>query len=40
MNKEKSVYLQGINELLEDCTDNQLAVILNVLKESVPFLKE
>lgn len=39
-NKEKNVYLQGINELLENCTDNQLAVILNVLKESVPFLKE
>ena len=38
--KEKSVYLQEINTLLENCTDNQLAVVLNVLKESIPFLKE
>ena len=38
--REKSVYLREINELLGPCTDNQLAVILNMLKESVPFLKE
>lgn len=37
---QKNVYLQEINELLNECTDNQLAVILNMLKESVPFLKE
>ena len=39
-NQEKSVYLQEINELLDDCSNNQLAVVLNMLKESVPFLKE
>jgi transcriptional regulator with XRE-family HTH domain len=38
-NKEKSVYLQEINGLLDNCSDNQLAVVLNMLKESVPFLK-
>lgn len=38
--KEKNVYLQEINELLDSCSDNQLAVVLNMLKESVPFLKE
>ncbi len=38
--KENNIYLQEINELLYHCTDNQLAVILNMLKESVPFLKE
>lgn len=38
--KETNSYLQEINELLGDCTDNQLAVVLNMLKESVPFLKE
>lgn len=37
---EKNVYLQEIHELLEDCSDNQLAVVLNMLKESVPFLKD
>ena len=39
-NKEKNVYLQEINDLLNNCSDNQLAVVLNMLKESVPFLKE
>ncbi len=39
-NREKNIYLQGINEILDSCSDNQLAVVLNVLKESVPFLKE
>jgi transcriptional regulator with XRE-family HTH domain len=38
--KENSPYVKEINELLENCTDNQLAVVLNMLKESVPFLKE
>lgn len=38
--KEGSIYLKEINELLKNCTDNQLAVVLNVLKESVPFIKE
>ena len=38
--KEKNVYLQEINELLDNCSDNQLAVVLNMLKQSVPFLKE
>lgn len=39
-NREKNIYLQEINEILESCSDNQLAVVLNILKESVPFLKE
>lgn len=38
--QENSLYLQQIQELLKDCTNNQLAVVLNMLKESVPFLKE
>ncbi|USF26621.1 hypothetical protein N510_001549 [Firmicutes bacterium ASF500] len=38
--RESNIYLQEVNELLEHCTDNQLAVVLNILKESVPFLKE
>ncbi len=38
--KENNIYLQEINELLSHCTNNQLAVILNVLQQSVPFLKE
>lgn len=36
----KLEYLREISCLLESCTENQLAVVLNVLKESVPFLKE
>ena len=39
-NKEKSLYMQEIQALLNNCSDNQLAVVLNVLKESVPFLKD
>jgi transcriptional regulator with XRE-family HTH domain len=38
--KEKSLYLQEINAVLDNCTDNQLAVLLNVIKETVPFLKD
>ena len=38
--KENNIYLQEINELLSHCTNNQLAVILNMLQQSVPFLKE
>ena len=38
--KEKTLYLQEINDLLDTCSDNQLAVVLNLLKESVPFLKD
>lgn len=38
--KENNIYLQEINELLSHCTNNQLSVILNVLQQSVPFLKE
>ena len=40
MDRENNIYLQEINEILDTCSDNQLAVILNILKESVPFLKE
>ena len=39
-NNEKNVYLNEINILLDNCTDNQLAVALNILRESIPFLKE
>lgn len=35
----KNQYLLEINNLLEPCSDNQLAVVLNLLKETVPFLK-
>ena len=35
-----SAYMQEINVLLESCTDNQLAVVLNILKVSIPFIKD
>lgn len=38
--KEKNIYLQEINDILNNCSDNQLAVILNTLKDIVPFIKE
>lgn len=38
--QEKARRLQEINEILQACTANQLAVILNILQDSVPFLKE
>lgn len=38
--KEKNIYLEEINEILNSCTDNQLAVMLNTIKELVPFIKE
>ena len=37
--EEKDRYLQEINDLLACCSDNQLAVVLNILKETIPFLK-
>jgi transcriptional regulator with XRE-family HTH domain len=37
---ENNGYMREITELLGNCTDNQLAVVLNMLKESVPFLKD
>ena len=37
---ENSPYLREIGALLEPCTDNQLAVVLNMLREFVPFIKE
>lgn len=37
---EKNRCLQEINSLLEACSPNQLAVVLNVVKEIVPFIKE
>lgn len=39
-NENQEVLLKEIHEILDHCTDNQLSVILNVLKESVPFLKD
>lgn len=38
--RRNSPYLQQINRLLAGCTDNQLAVALNLLKAVLPFLKE
>lgn len=38
--RENNPYLREINELLACCTDNQLAVALNMLKATLPFLKE
>ena len=32
--------LRDIVTLLENCTDNQLSVIQNILRDCVPFLKE
>lgn len=31
--------LQEINDLLSGCSSNQLAVVLNILHQAVPFLK-
>lgn len=38
--EERDRLLQEINSLLECCSDNQLAVVLNVLEQIVPFLKD
>ena len=38
--QENSLYLQQIQDLLKDCTNNQLAVVLNLLKNTLPFLIE
>ena len=38
--EKNNIYLEEINELLENCTDNQLVVALNILKSSIPFIKE
>lgn len=35
-----SAQMQEITRLLADCTENQLAVVQNILKETIPFLKE
>ena len=37
---EKDRYLREINQMLSSCSDNQLAVLLNTLREIVPFIKE
>lgn len=38
-NKQKTFYLNKIEEILNNCSDNQLAVVLKILEEVVPFLK-
>ena len=37
---EKEQYLQEINEILEGCSANQLAVVINILRRTIPFLKD
>lgn len=37
-NMRKYRKLKGLT--LENCTDNQLVVALNILKNSIPFIKE
>ena len=38
--QEKDACLQEILRILDGCSVNQLTVVLNILKDSVPFLKE
>lgn len=37
---EKALYLQKINSILAECSDNQLAVVFNILEDIVPFIKK
>ena len=36
---QKKEYLHEIDQLLFECSDTQLAVILNILRNTIPFLK-
>lgn len=38
--KDKEIYLSEINKELDNCTDNQLLTVLNVIKNIVPYLKD
>lgn len=37
---KQSEYLIQITDVLAECTDNQLALILNMLQVMIPFIKE
>ncbi|RGX55003.1 MULTISPECIES: helix-turn-helix domain-containing protein [Anaerotruncus] len=37
---QKKEYLSEIDELLQDCTDNQALAILRIIQNALPFLKE
>ena len=37
---KKHKYINEISDILEKCTDNQLAVVLKLLQTVIPFLKE
>ena len=39
-NMDKNVYMAEINTILKDCSDNQLAVVVNVLNDMIPYLKK
>lgn len=36
----KNVYIDEINAILKDCTDNQLAIVINILNDTIPYLKK
>ncbi len=36
----KNVYIDEINAILKDCSDNQLAIVLNILNDTIPYLKK
>ena len=38
--EQKGIYLDRIENILNNCSDNQLAVILQILEAAVPFLKK
>ena len=38
--RQKRAYIERISQILDECSDHQLAVILNMLSDVVPFLKE
>lgn len=39
-NKNKEQYLNDINNILDNCSDNQLLAILNCINPLIPFLKD
>ena len=36
----KNIYIDEINAILKDCSDNQLAIVLNILNDTIPYLKK
>ena len=37
---KKNVYIDEITSILKECSDNQLAIILNIVNDIVPYLRK